>query len=180
MAHLRVARRYAKALLEAAIESNQIQAVENDVESLSTAVKGSKEFVNFLKSPIIKCGRKRTILAALFKSNISPMTNSFLQLLLDKGRESALPEILDQFSILRDEGLGIMTAKVVVAEKLTAGQTDSIRKRLTSLTNKEIKINMTTDAAIIGGVVARIGDTVYDGSIAHQLDQLRQRMAAEE
>src|SRR5882762_5320283 len=112
MPNPRLAGRYAKSLIDLAIEKNQLTAVYNDMLFLQEACKVSKEFVVLLKSPIIKADKKGKVLDAITGGKISVITATFNKLLLQKGREFYLPEIITAFIAQYKENKGIHTVKL--------------------------------------------------------------------
>jgi F-type H+-transporting ATPase subunit delta len=177
MSVYRVARRYAEAALELAEEQKQGERVAADLEVIQKAMKDTREFVAFLKSPVVPKEKKRTVLTETFRAKLSPFSFSFLNLILDKGREDVLGDIITEYFRLRDERLGIVTLEVRAATELTSGQQQSIVKRFEEITRKKIRVAFSIDKQLKGGFVARVGDTVYDGSVQRQLELLRERFA---
>ncbi|MBP1658179.1 MAG: synthase subunit delta [Bacteroidetes bacterium] len=173
----RVARRYAKALMMTAEELRLLDAIAADVETIGTVVRNSRELRLFLNSPVVSILRKRTALHELFGTRITSATLSFLDLLVKKQREPLLPEILEQFAVLRDTQLGIVDAHVTTAVDLTPQQLRALQAELEQQTGKHVRLNIAADPSIRGGLVIRIGDTVLDASLTHQLERLRERFA---
>ena len=105
MSNVRLATRYAKSLIGLAIERNELEKVFADMEWLQSLCKGNRDFVTMLRSPVIKSDTKGKIINAVAQNNIGQLTNTFIQLLINKGRESALPEITTAFitSVQRDQ-----------------------------------------------------------------------------
>jgi len=171
----RVARRYAQALMNAATELRTLEATAADVELIGEVVRSSREFRLFLSSPIVSIPRKRTVLHELFANRISPATLSFVDLILKKQREALLPDIVEQFGVLHDLARGIVHVDVTTAVALTEQQTRALQTELERHTGKTVRLNMLADASIRGGLVVRIGDTVMNASITHQLERLRER-----
>ncbi len=177
MSVYRVARRYAEAALELAEEQKQGDRLASDLEVVAGAVKASREFAAFLKSPVIPREKKRGVLMELFRKKLSPFSFSVLNLVLDKGREDVLEDIIAEFFRLRDERLGIVTLEIRAAAELSAAQQKAIVKRFETLTKKKVRVAYSVDEQLKGGFVARVGDTVYDGSVRRQLELLRERFA---
>jgi F-type H+-transporting ATPase subunit delta len=121
--------------------------------------------------------RKKAVLRDLFAKRVGKLTMLFLDLLVGKQREVLIPEIAEQFLALRDEMMGIVNADVTSAVELTRTQQKNVTKRLEEQTGKQVRTNFAVSPAIRGGLVVRIGDTVQDGSLAHQLRILRERFA---
>ena len=158
-------------------EQHQLEKVAEDLTMLRQAVDGSREFVSFLRSPIIAKEKKKTIFTDILRARSSQLTLDFVFLLTDKGREDVLGQIVEQFFLLRDEKLGIVRADVRAATELSAEQHQTIEKRFESITKKKVSISFSLDKLLKGGFIARIGDTVFDGSVRRQLELLRERFA---
>ena len=175
MSAYRVARRYAEAALELAEEQKQGERLAVDLEVVWKVMKESREFVALLKSPVISKDKKRALLAEIFQSKLSVFTFNFLNLIVDKGREDVLDDIIKEYYKLRDDRLGIVTLEVRAATELTKDQQQTIVTRFEGITLKKIRVAFSIDKQLKGGFVARVGDTVYDGSVRRQLELLRER-----
>ena len=173
----RVARRYAEAASELAEEQQQSEQLATDLDLIGKVLMGSRELKAFLKSPVISKDKKLIVVGELFRSKVSPFTFNFLKLLLEKGREEVLADIVEEYSRLRDERLGIVSLDVSTAIELTSDQQGVIVKRFETITGKKIRVSFSVDKELKGGVVARVGDTVYNGSLQRQLELLRERFA---
>jgi F-type H+-transporting ATPase subunit delta len=154
-------------------EQQQLDRVVSDLELLQRTIRESKDFLVFLKSPVIKKEKKREILTTLFRQTISDLTLQFILLLCEKGREDILPQIIHQFFVLRDERLGIVGVDVRAAVELTPDQRNLLRERFEGITKKTVRLTFSLDKLLKGGFIARVGDTVFDGSIRHQLERMR-------
>lgn len=177
MSAYRVARRYAEAALELAEEQKQGERLAVDLDVVWKVMKESREFIALLKSPVISKDKKRALLAEIFRSKLSGFTFNFLNLIVDKGREDVLDDIIKEYYKLRDDRLGIVTLDVRAANDLTKDQQQTIVKRFEGITQKKIRVAFSIDKQLKGGFVARVGDTVYDGSVRRQLELLRERFA---
>jgi F-type H+-transporting ATPase subunit delta len=177
MSAYRVARRYAEAALELAEEQKQGERLAGDLELIQKAMKESVELQSFLKSPVISKEKKRAVLAALFEAKVGTLAFDFLNLLVEKGREDVLDSILVEYFKMRDDQLGIMTLELRAAVDLTKDQQKNIAKRFEEMTRKKIRVVFSIDKQLKGGFVARVGDTVYNGSVSRQLELLRDRFA---
>jgi F-type H+-transporting ATPase subunit delta len=177
MRQYRVARRYAEALISAAEQKHLLEKVSDDCAMLQRLLMDSREFQLFLKSPVIKRDKKQTAMQGMFAKKVNPVTMSFLELLTGKGREDILAEILQQYSALRDDRLGIVNVEIKAATELSKDQHDSFKKKFEGLTRKSVRLAFSLDKHLKGGFIARVGDTVYDGSVKRQLELLRERFA---
>lgn len=173
----RAAYRYARALLETAEERNAIERVSQDLEAVERLIKESRDFLRFLRTPVINTQKKRSIITDLFKDRLSETTLIFLLLLTAKNREPIVPEIIQQFFRLRDEKAGIEHATVQTAIALSKDQEKKLTMTLERLRKKKIRLHKLIDPRLKGGSRLQIGDTVWDGSVAHQLALLRERFA---
>ena len=175
MAETRAAYRYALALLETAEETKAIEKVSKDFENVEALIKGSHDFLLFLRSPVVNTQKKKSILTDFFKGRLSDITLKFILLLATKNRERILPEIIQQYYRLRDERMGIENVTVRSAVELTKEQEKKLIARLEQATKKKIHVRGIVDKQLKGGLAVQIGDTVWDGSVAHQLELLRER-----
>jgi F-type H+-transporting ATPase subunit delta len=127
-------------------------------------------------NPTIPYDQKRKVLQELIsRSRVSETTASFLQVLLKNQRLAQLKDVVERFGLLLDERSGVVAARVTTAHPVAPDQQKALAEALGSLTGLSVRLNFTTDEAIIGGLVAHIGSTIFDGSVESQL----QRLAAE-
>ena len=173
----RIAGRYAKSLIQLAEEEKKVDRVLEDVEAFRGLIKGSKDFKNFIKSPIIQTSKKKAIIGDLFKGKFDDLTIKFLEILTQKQREAFLPEIADEFVLQYRTKMKISTAVVTVANELTAENKKLIKAKLekSGVAFENVELEVKKDPSIIGGFVLEIGNYIYDASVAHQLDQLRKQ-----
>ncbi len=179
MAHVRVAHRYALALIDLAEESEQIDVVRKDFDLILRTFESSRDFQLFLASPIIREDKKKLILGELFKRKISAITMNFLEFLAEKDREGILPDVIGQFNKLRNERLGIVEVTVTSAVELTKSQRGKLERQLEQFTERKVVAGYLIDPAVKGGFVVRIGDTVLDASVKRQLELLHEKFVTE-
>ena len=179
MVNLRIANRYAEALLTTAEELHILKNVSDDLTVIQLIIKESHEFQLFLKSPVIKKEKKQTVFKATFGSSVQSLTIQFLSLLVEKERVDALPSIIEAFFRLQDEMLGIIHVRVKTAAELSQQQMTQLKQRFEAYSKKKVYFELSLDKQLIGGFIARIGDTVFDGSVKQQLELLRKRFAEE-
>ncbi len=177
MRNVRVARRYANALMSASEELRVLETTTTDLDLVGSIVRGSREFRLFLSSPVVSILRKQTIVREVFANRVSPSMMVFLELLITKQREALLPDIIEQFGMLHDAKRGIVNVAVTTAVDLTPAQRTTLQTELERYTGATVRLHMTHDSAIRGGLVVRINDTVLDASLTHQLERLRERFA---
>jgi F-type H+-transporting ATPase subunit delta len=172
-------RRYAVALLEVAVEGNFLEKVINDLQKIHEVLAGSHDLVVALKSPLINVDLKSKILEEIFRNEIDQKTMIFIKLLAHKKRANLLAAVISEFNALLDERNGIINADVKSAVKLSEDQAKELVNGLSQRTGKKIRARMSLDDSLIGGVTVKIGDTILDGSISHQLEMLRSSLLAE-
>jgi len=179
MSNLRTTNRYAEALMTTAEELHILKDVSDDLTVIRRSINESHEFQLFLKSPVIKKQKKQQVFEATFGKAVQPLTLKFLSLLAEKGREDFLLNIIEAFFHLQDETLGIVSVHVKAAAELSAQQTAQLEQRFETYSKKKVRIDVSLDSQIIGGFIARVGDTMFDGSVKHQLELLRKRFTEE-
>ncbi len=172
-----IARRYAEALLEEAEHQAVIEPVSSDMELVRESLRHSRDLVLFFESQAIPGDKKRDIVEKLFVERVQPLTLRFMQLMVEKGREKLFPQVARAFRELYDERRGIVEVEAQTALDLDDDQADRLQGVLSGITGKQVRIVWETDPGLVGGMVVRVGDTVYDGSIRNQLKVLRGRLA---
>jgi F-type H+-transporting ATPase subunit delta len=175
MKNLRVARRYAGALMDVAEAGKIIDRTAGDLETIASALRGSRELWLLTQSPVVSPVRKAAVFRAVFATRVGEGTMKFIDLVIAKQREKHLPEIVEQFSLLRDEKMGIVSVSVTSAIEFTPSQEKDLGSELERYTKKKVRIRITVDRAIKAGLVVRIGDTVLDASMRRQLELLKAR-----
>ncbi len=177
MKNTRVARRYAQALMMTTDSTATIDTIAADLELIRNTLQTSRGLRRLVASPIVSGERKRNVFRELFGTRVSRTTLSFLELLTEKQRETILPEIIEQYLALRDERYGIVNVDVAAAIEVTPQQEQRLVEQLERYTRKKVRLRFTVDKALQGGLRVKIGDTVLDASIKHQLALLRERLA---
>jgi F-type H+-transporting ATPase subunit delta len=168
----KAARRYASALLQVAEERNEVETILEDINLIKDTLEGSRELVVFLRSPVIKYDDKAGVLKTLFGDKVQKPTQLFLELLARKNRIQLLDEITHAFIELYYEYAGIIMVDVVTAGKLDKEQQRSLQDMLENKTGKKVKLRLSVDKDLKGGMSIRIDDTVIDGTVKHKLEQL--------
>jgi len=178
MSVTRIATRYAKSLLELAVQQNKLEAVNNDIHTLRAAVKNRDLYI-MLKSPIIQPEMKVKALDAIFKSSMDVLTMSYLRLLVEKGREMYLPEIASEFVSQYKVMNHITTVKITSAAPLSESVIDELRKKLLSsgATWEKLDIETHVDPELIGGFVLQFDDKRFDASIAQKLEEMKSQFS---
>jgi F-type H+-transporting ATPase subunit delta len=172
----RLAARYAKAILDLAIEKDQLETVYKDMVFLRAITRANRDLVNLLNSPIIKSDKKKQILEAITAGRISPMTTAFNALLMSKEREAYLPEIAAAFVDQYKTYKGIQTVKLATAIPVSEGLKQAILNKVkTDRRMPEIDLQTEVREELIGGFVLEIGDELIDASIAYDLHKIKQQ-----
>lgn len=173
MPNPRLAARYAKSLLDLSIEKGQLEQVYADMLWLQGVCKSNRDFVNMLRSPIIKNDTKGKIVNAVTAAHISQLTRAFNQLLVNKNRESHLPEIITAFIQSYKDRKGIKTIRLTTA--VPAGE--EVKNAIVAQVKKAggfttVELEEKVDPAIIGGFVLQIDDQLVDASISYDLKSI--------
>jgi F-type H+-transporting ATPase subunit delta len=172
-----LARRYARALLDIGQEERQLRRVLSEVEEFGKALGGSPALREVMEADDINRRDKHAALdAVLSKAGFLPTTQSFLSLLIEKGRMNVLPQILVSLRGMVEEVEGIERVEVIVPMALSVTQKDLLRTVLERRTGKKVVLEETVDPAVLGGMVVRVGSTVYDGSVRTQIHQIRENL----
>lgn len=172
-----VARRYAAALADVVIPRGEAGAVQQELSSWAEMTSTNAQLGEVFRHPAIPHEQKRRVLESLIaKARVSQTTSNFLSVLLQNQRLGDLEEVSRQFAQELDRRAGVVTARVTSARPLAPQAQEELRAKLGGLTGRSVRLNFEVDEGLIGGVVTRIGSTVYDGSVRGQLEQVKQTM----
>ena len=177
MSESRAAIRYAKAVLDLAVEKKATSAVETDMRSIVATISDSKELRNMLASPIIKGETKKEALSAVFKAS-GAITMGLIDTLTANKRIALLNEVALKYIILNEDLKGEGVAYVTTAIPLTTDLEKKVLKQVAQLTGNEVTIENKVDESIIGGFVLRVGDLQYDASISNKLNNLKREFTS--
>jgi len=177
MQNPRLASRYAKSLVDLAIEKGQLEVVRADMQVLQQITKGNPDVVTLLKSPVIKPDKKQKILAAILEGKISNVTSLFIQLLVAKGRESNLPEITTEFARQYNLLNNISKVKITTAVPLDAAILSAIKQKVEAGSDKKIEMETAVEPDLIGGFVLETDDRLFDASILRDLKDIKKQFA---
>ena len=177
MKNLAVARRYAKALLLISQEDGQTDAYRKELSGFVDLMEQENALNQAITNPLYEAKNRRDVLlAVLGRLGISKTMKSFVLLLFDKGRIGFIGNINQFYQKLADELKGIARASLVSATELSQDTVDKIRTALSKKTRKKIVLEVEQDPKLIGGIVTKIGDLVWDGSIKTQLANMRETL----
>lgn len=178
MPNPRLAGRYAKSLVDLASERGQLEVVYKDMQYLQAVCKSSKEFVNLLRSPIIKADKKDAIIGAVTKTNVSELTTAFNKLLVAKGRESDLPEIagafIDQYNVINNISKVKLTTAVPVSDEVKNAIAAKV-KADQGLHN--VDLETAVDESLIGGFTLEFNNRLLDASVLRDLSDIKKQFS---
>jgi F-type H+-transporting ATPase subunit delta len=173
------ANRYATALIDV-LELDQAEEGFRQLQSFAALLKEQPDSRRFLQNPAM-AGERRTrvlneILAAL---GLGRRVRNFISILANRNRLPILEEILVEYQRLMDKRLGIVRARVTAAQPLDFAQQQDVARKLQEITGKQVRMEVAIDPALIGGVVAQVGSTIYDGSVRQQLQAFKNRLVGD-
>lgn len=171
-----LARRYAQALYEIALQSD-LDVIEAELKDLTGLIEQNAEVAHVLYHPHISLSEKKALMEKLFAGHLGETVRHFLHLLIDRRRQNILPDITREFSYLADQARNIVEAKVASATPLSENQETRIQSELVRITGKKVRIVKEIRPELIGGVLVQIGDRVIDGTVAYKLQQMRQSLS---
>jgi F-type H+-transporting ATPase subunit delta len=172
-----IARRYASALADVAIELGEEREIQEELNTWESMIASSNELRQVVDSPTITLDEKRRIFNKLIERvRPRPITANFIQVLLQNHRLAQLAAINEPFAQVLDERSGVVAATVTTARPMDGISQDTLRENLAALTGKKVRLSFETDEELIGGLMARIGSTIYDGSVRNQLQQAKERL----
>ena len=174
MKSLTIAKRYAKALVDIGKEDGNLEKYGQEMADMVELLNQTPELESVLTNPAIDSDSRQKVLDAILeKAGLSPMVNNFLRLLMERKRIDELRNIDTVYSRLTDEVKGITRAEVLSATPLNDEDQARLKSVLQKMAGTDVKIEVQQEANLIGGVVARIGDLVLDGSVKTQLESLK-------
>jgi F-type H+-transporting ATPase subunit delta len=174
---LQIARRYALALADVATERGEAPLIQEELSAWDTMIESSPLLREVVSNPTVAYEQKRKVLNELIaRTRVRETTANFLKVLLQNQRLTELKEINEKLAQILDERSGAIAAHVITARPMAEESKAALQKKLTELTGKKVRFTFATDEELIGGLVARIGSTVYDGSVKNQLHNLEQTL----
>lgn len=172
-----MARRYATALADVVIARGEAREVHEELTEWERMMQSNSLLMEVFSNPTIPYEQKQKVLAQLIaRTRVRPMTANFLQVLLQNQRLADLSEVNKRFAQVLDERSGVVSADVTTARPVPTETQEALRARLSSMTGKNVRLSFKTDEELIGGIVARIGSTIYDGSVRNQLEQAKAKL----
>lgn len=173
MSEIKVASRYAKSLIDLALEQKALEEIKGDMQLFVNTLRANSELQAVVKNPIIPLGKKNAILKAIFGDKIHTVTAAFLKIVVDKGRAEIIYGTAKEFLNQYNQYKNIVTAKVVSAVALNDKARAEIISKVKAVTGGEVILKETVDADLIGGFILTVGDKQFDSSIASSLSRVR-------
>ena len=173
-----IARRYATALADVITEQREEAEVRAELSQWEQMLAANPSLLEIFSNPTVSYEQKQRVLSELIaRTRVRPTTANFLRLLLKNQRLAELSQVVAKLSQMLEERAGVISAEVISAQPLAAATTAALTSRLSEITGKKVNLNFATDETLLGGIVTRIGSTVYDGSVRNQLERLGEELA---
>lgn len=173
MSEIKVAARYAKSLIDLALEQKALEEIKGDMELFVSTLKANTELQAVVKNPIIPLNKKNAIVNAVFGGKIHKVTSAFLKIVIDKGRAEIIYGTAKEFLNQYNQYKNIVTAKVVSAAALTESVKAEIISKVKAVTGGEVILETSINEKLIGGFILTVGDKQFDTSIASSLTKLK-------
>ena len=172
--------KYARALVDVAIELQQEDQVEGELLAFSELLNSHQELMETLTNPAIPLSAKRKIVQELAKSvPVTQIVVNFILVLMQHARTHQFQQAAEAYQSVLDERRGILRGDVFSCLEVKKGVQERLQKAASNLTGKDVKINYHLDDSLIGGLKLQIGSTIYDGSIHAQLEEIRRRLTSQ-
>lgn len=178
MVNVSIARRYARALLDVAAETNRSDAVADQLSAFAKAVDQNRELADVLLNPAYTRSQRSQVVEALMKmvGIQEPALANTLRLLVDRNRITYVPDIARAYRDMADARAGRVRGQVTSAAQLTPDALEMLRKNLQQITQRDVILESRVDPSLLGGVSAQVGSVLYDGSVRTQLERMRREL----
>lgn len=172
-----IASRYAKSLMDLATSGGKLEKVKEDM-NLFSSVLDNRDFLLMIRSRIIKADKKSNVFSSIFNGKVDELTTSFLDVVLKKGREEYLPEIVQSFKDQYNVMHNITTAHVTTAQTLSDELLSSIKTNLPAMGVEGATVNWvkTVDPSLLGGFILQVGDKLIDASVKTKLANIKKQI----
>jgi F-type H+-transporting ATPase subunit delta len=173
------ANRYARALI-GVLYPEAAEAGSVQLQSFAAILKDQPQARVFLQNPAMAGDRRQRLMKEISSAlNFERRVSNFINILIDRNRLPLLNEIIEEYQRLLDQRLGIVQARVTAAHPLSAAQHQKLAASLAAVTGKQVRMEVAVDPSLIGGVIAQVGSTIYDGSVRQQLQAFKSRLVEE-
>jgi F-type H+-transporting ATPase subunit delta len=171
--------RYARAFAEVAVKHKlNAEKTVAELEQIAALITGSRELRNVMQNPAVSREQKLKLLDAIIqRMEATKLLRNFLAVLIDRRRIGNIAELVELFKQELDRRLGIAEARVTSVRELTPAEKKTLEKHLAEITGKTVRATYSEDASLLGGVLVRVGSTIYDGSVHGRLQRIRQELA---
>ena len=171
-----VSKRYASALFEVALENKNYKEVREEMNFILACLKEEPELYELLKSPLINVVEKKDVISTIFKDELTQEVYNFLRIIIDRGRESYLEDIINIYSTLVDDVENKVDGVAITAIPMEKADLLKLEENLSKSSGKNVQLENQVDPEIIGGVLVKIGDKVIDGTIKSRLALMQEKM----
>lgn len=173
-----VARRYASALADVVIERNEANLVQAELAAWGKMISDNSALLEAFSNPTVAYEQKQKVLNELIaRTKVRPTTANFLRTLLKNQRLAELPQVNEKLAQILNERAGTVRAEIISARPVAETAKALLEEKLSEMTGKKARLTFATDESLLGGIVTRIGSTIYDGSVSNQLRRLREELA---
>ena len=173
------ANRYARALVDV-LYPDKAEIGYQQLQDFRSVLTNQEDVRRFLENPAMAGDRRKKVLEGIYQAlKMERHVANFVGILVDRDRLPVLEEIIQSYRELLDEKFGIVRARVTSAYSLDPGQQKELTARLEKATGKQIRMEMAVDPSLIGGMVAQVGSTIYDGSVRQQLQAFKNQLGEE-
>jgi len=173
-----IARRYATALADVVIARGEALPVQKELAEWGSMISANPLLAEVFSNPTVPYEQKQNLLQDLIsRSRVLPTTSNFLQVLLRNQRLAQLDEVNKRLATILDQRAGLVAAEVTTARPIAPASAQDLERKLASVTGKRVRLTFKTDSELIGGMIVRLGSTIYDGSVRNQLDLVERQMA---
>ncbi len=178
MTNRSAATRYARALMDVALQENaDVSRIEQELAAFSVLFTKNEDIAKVMLNPAVPAPSKGTAVKAIVdRAGAAALLGKLLVLLAERDRLILLPDMVEAYRVRLQDHLKVVRAEVTTAQPLAADRTEAVRRSLAVVTGRDVVVTSRVDPALIGGFVARVGGTVFDGSVARQLEMMRERL----
>lgn len=172
-----IADRYAQALFEVGEETQTTSELYQELSELVKILNENNDFYSFLKSPLISCEDKKTVMQNIFENQLSDSMNNFLKIVIDKDRMSVIEKIKESYKSLLNDKNNVLEGTAITAVALSEEEIKDLEKNLSKKYNKNVTLTNVVDEAILGGVLVKLGNEEIDGTVRTRLSNIKKQLS---